>query len=153
MFKKGFIWRRGTYQVDVHLVYNGNQAQVELCCVDPLVWVAYHGVFIEMFGPGPFMADNDDGEMFLNYSLHQQSLSELCRVLGLMYGFSSKGGDKMRVQQVHHGLEVIPLRYGAGCDGGPKIDSGKHRGRDKNILVGGVVVNCPGSPKYNLALP
>jgi hypothetical protein len=140
--------------MDIRFVYDRTKSGL-----NEAMWAPWFGLptmdsLLRCLAPGTFMADNNVGETFLNFPLHQ-SLRELCGV-DLTHYFAPELGKKVtweRWSRCAMGLKSSPYNTVRMMMVAQELILGD-KDKEANVFRWKcVVLNCPGSPAYNPSMP
>ncbi len=141
---------------DIHMVYDGTASGLNNSLWCPLFLLLTIDSLLWCVEPGTFMCDNDIGEMFLNFMLHED-MWQLCGIdVGGFFPDKARAqGGQLIVRWLRNAMGLRPLPYTC----------------VKFILIGHEVImgdpsdplnvfqwlvmrlNLPGHPSYNPSMP
>jgi hypothetical protein len=138
---------------DIRMVYDGSASGLNELLGAPWFPLSTLDTLQRSIEPGTFMSDNDVGEMFLNFMLHED-LRKLCGVDFTLYYPEELESSASRViwerwQRCAMGLRPSPYQAVQGLLWAEEVILGDQRDKENVFQWDRVQLNLPGSIQYD----
>jgi hypothetical protein len=143
-------------ETDIRMVYNGTKSGLNDCLWEPWFPLPTIDTMLRSVTGGTWMSDNDVGEMFLNFMLHEE-VRKLCGVDFTLYFPDELTAEHEvlwgRWTRCAMGLRTSPYQAVQAMLWAQEIILGNKDDPDNVFRWSTVILNLPGSENYDPTLP